>query len=277
MAMAAYQTWADETGRQLLEFATNSKLYSPAGKAITAMPTEGWPLTSFASAFAISLGYFAFVVLGRAVMSFLPAMDKYTYPLRFVYNIAQVMLCSYMTVEAGIVAYRNGYSITPCNAFVTSGSPPIAPVLWLFYVSKVFDFFDTFFIIAGKKWQQLSFLHVYHHLTIFLVYWMNVNVGYDGDIYLTVMLNGAIHTMMYTYYFVSMHAKDIWWKKYMTMMQMIQFLCMNAQAIYLLSSNCPTFPRRVTQLYLVYILSLFSLFFHFFVRSYMVPRKAKKA
>lgn len=50
-----------------------------------------------------------------------------------------------------------------------------------------------------------------------------------------------------------------------------------AQAIYLLSSNCPTFPRRVTQLYLVYILSLFSLFFHFFVRSYMVPRKAKKA
>lgn len=56
-----------------------------------------------------------------------------------------------------------------------------------------------------------------------------VNVGYDGDIYLTVMLNGAIHTMMYTYYFVSMHAKDIWWKKYMTMMQMIQFLCMNAQ------------------------------------------------
>jgi elongation of very long chain fatty acids protein 4 len=175
MAMAAYQTWADETGRQLLEFATNSKLYSPAGKAINAMPTEGWPLTSFASAFAISLGYFAFVVLGRAVMSFLPAMDKYTYPLRFVYNIAQVMLCSYMTVEAGIVAYRNGYSITPCNAFVTSGSPPIAPVLWLFYVSKVFDFFDTFFIIAGKKWQQLSFLHVYHHLTIFLVYWMNVS------------------------------------------------------------------------------------------------------
>jgi len=33
----------------------------------------------------------------------------------------------------------------------------------------VFDFMDTIFIILGKKWNQLSFLHVYHHVTIFLV------------------------------------------------------------------------------------------------------------
>ena len=28
---------------------------------------------------------------------------------------------------------------------------------------------------------QLSFLHVYHHLTIFMFYWINCNIGYDGD------------------------------------------------------------------------------------------------
>lgn len=50
-------------------------------------------------------------------------------------------------------------------------------------------------------------------------YWVNVNAGYDGDIYLTIVLNGFIHTVMYTYYFVSMHTKDIWWKKYLTLMQ----------------------------------------------------------
>jgi hypothetical protein len=32
-----------------------------------------------------------------------------TFPLRFVYNLMQVGLCSYMTVEAGILAYRNNY------------------------------------------------------------------------------------------------------------------------------------------------------------------------
>ena len=49
----------------------------------------------------------------------------------------------------------------------------------------------------------------------------------------------------------------------------------HVQAIYLLSTNCPTFPRRVTQLYLVYILSLFSLFFHFFVQAYSGQKKSK--
>lgn len=42
-------------------------------------------------------------------------------------------------------------------------------VLYMFYLSKILDFFDTIFIILGKKWKQLSFLHVYHHLTIFSV------------------------------------------------------------------------------------------------------------
>ena len=69
------------------------------------------------------------------------------------------------------------------------------------------------------RWEQLSFLHYYHHVTIYLVYpsppplpspaspslppppslsyWMNANVGADGDIYLTVVLNCFVHCVMY--------------------------------------------------------------------------------
>ena len=36
---------------------------------------------------------------------------------------------------------------------------------------------------------------------------LNLRVGFDGDIYLTIILNGYIHTIMYTYYFVSQHTK----------------------------------------------------------------------
>ena len=32
-------------------------------------------------------------------------------------------------------------------------------------------------------------------------------MGYDGDVYVTIVLNGFIHTVMYTYYFVSLHTK----------------------------------------------------------------------
>ena len=54
-------------------------------------------------------------------------------------------------------------------------------------------------------------------------YWLNVHVNYDGDVYLTIILNGLIHTLMYTYYFVSLHTRDIWWKSFLTSGQMVQF------------------------------------------------------
>ena len=56
----------------------------------------------------------------------------------------------------------------PCNVF-SAEKPVMGNVLYMFYLSKILDFCDTIFIILGKKWKQLSFLHVYHHLTIFAV------------------------------------------------------------------------------------------------------------
>jgi hypothetical protein len=100
-------------------------------------------------------------------MQFLPAVPG-LYPLKFFYNIVQVMLCSWMCIEAGIRAWDAGYSIIPGNVF-NQEHPPIAFVLYVFYISKVLDFMDTVFIILEKKWKQLSFLHVYHHTSIFLV------------------------------------------------------------------------------------------------------------
>jgi hypothetical protein len=98
------------------------------------------------------------------------------YPIKFIYNVSQIMLCAYMTIEAGLLAYRNGYTFLPCVGY-SQKNPPVAQLLWLFYISKVWDFWDTAFIIMGKKWRQLSFLHVYHHLTIFLFYWLNSQVN----------------------------------------------------------------------------------------------------
>jgi elongation of very long chain fatty acids protein 4 len=88
--------------------------------------------------------------------------------LKYIYNPVQVMLCSYMAIDAAVLAYENGYTLLPCNTF-NQLRPPLAKLLWVFYLSKVLDFCDTVFIILTKKWAQLSFLHVYHHASIFLV------------------------------------------------------------------------------------------------------------
>ena len=203
-------------------------------------------------------------------------LKKATYGFRFIYNIVQVMLCSYMCIEAGMQAWKSGYTLLPGNKF-NFASPPIADVLYVFYLSKVLDFADTFFIIVGCSWKQLSFLHVYHHFSIFLFYWLNCAVGFDGDVYLTIVLNGLIHTIMYTYYFVSMHTDKIWWKSALTIGQMVQFIIMNLQAGYLMAMGRTEFPPRITQAYLYYILTLLALFFHFFLQSYVFSKKSRSA
>jgi len=238
--------------------------------------TKGWPLTDFGSFLAVLIAYTLMVFVLTPIMKMMPG-DGIKFPaINFAYNVMQVALCSYMFIESFMIATRNGYSLV-CNNMDIGASPPLAKLLWLFYVSKVFDFADTFFIIMGKKWKQLSFLHVYHHMSVFSFYWLNARVNYDGDIYLTIILNGAIHMMMYSYYFLAIHTRDIWWKKYMTTAQLIQFCIMMAQSTKMLYSGaeCTNLPPRVTATYLVYILSIFGLFMHFFFQSY--ASKPKKA
>lgn len=271
--MEAYTATLEATGDYLVE------LFDPNGQY--SGHTKGWWLTDFPSAFNVALAYLTFVGVGSQVMKALPAIDPY--PIKFLYNVSQIMLCAYMTIEALFLAYRNGYSILPCNEY-SRDSPPVANLLWLFYISKVWDFWDTIFIVLGKKWRQLSFLHVYHHTTIFLFYWLDINICYDGDVYLTVLLNGFIHTVMYTYYFICMHTKDkktgqsipIWWKSYLTLFQLFQFVTMMSQGSYLIITGCEYLNLRVTAAYIVYILSLFFLFAQFFVQSYMTPKKKKE-
>jgi len=242
--------------------------------------TDHWPLAQLETALSIVLAYLIFVAVGMLVMPLLnPVSDRVLYPIKFVYNIVQVFLCAYMALEAGILAYRNGFDFLPYakSAPFDAVNPPVAKLLWLFYLSKLLDFVDTVTIVLQKRWGQLSFLHVYHHSSVFLFYWLNLRRGYDGDIYLTILLNAGIHTVMYTYYFVSMHTKDIWWKKYLTLMQITQFCIMMTQAACMMTNGDSTFPPVMTKAYFWYILSMLSLFVHFYVQSYTKNSKPKKA
>lgn len=128
---------------------------------------QSWPLTSFPFAAQVAIGYLCCLAIGCVVMPNLPAVPG-LYPFKFLYNITQVMLCSYMCIEACIRAYTAGYTLTPCNAFQPDTNP-ITFILYIFYLSKILDFADTLFIVLEKRWKQLSFLHVYHHTSIFLV------------------------------------------------------------------------------------------------------------
>lgn len=67
----------------------------------------------------------------------------------------------------------------------------------LFVISKVFDLFDTAFVILRK--QNLLFLHYYHHAASLIYSWYSLkDLCSTGRIFST--MNVAAHALMYPYY-----------------------------------------------------------------------------
>ena len=270
------------TDRALVSWASGGKLADPASRA-----TTGWPLASLPEALVVAISYLVFIGVFTAVMqriygreepaspAGLSVMEKFrrepVLVLQAVYNPVQVALCGWMIWGAIKEHRRRGFGLV-CNAF-DPAETGMATVLWVFYLSKVLDFLDTFFMVARRKWRQLSFLHLYHHTSIFLVYWLILAGGYDGDIFFTIVLNGGIHFIMYGYYALRTFnvRVPVAIKALITRSQMIQFCCMNAQAAYLLKGGC-AYPKALTWLYLFYIFSMLFLFHDFSKKTY---RKGK--
>ena len=50
----------------------------------------------------------------------------------------------------------------------------IASALWWYYMSRLIEMLDTIFLVVRKKWKQLTFLHIYHHSTMFCLWWIGV-------------------------------------------------------------------------------------------------------
>lgn len=114
------------------------------------------------------------------------------------------------------------------------------------------------FFVLRKKNNQITFLHVYHHSAMPFWYWLGAKFVPGGEStvsflvgnvyffmfftqnvcfpfffffivitgYLVVSLNSFIHTIMYTYYLLAAFGpsmqKYLWWKKYMTKLQLVR-------------------------------------------------------
>jgi elongation of very long chain fatty acids protein 4 len=268
------QTLLDGWGDDILLFFDEDEKFSGC--------TKGWPLTEFRTVFTIAVGYVALTIIGATLMkvSNIPPINPY--PIKFFYNVSQIFLCAYISVEALMIAYRNSYTFC-CNSY-NQKEPAVATLMWLFYITKMWDFWDTIFIILGKKWRQLSFLHVYHHFSVLLICWLQLNVLYDGDTFLFIFLNGFVHTVMYTYYFICMHTKipggggkslPIWWKSSLTIAQMVQFVTLMISGVYTYLNDCQGYNYRVSSLCCWYTATLLGLFASFFSISYLSASKKK--
>jgi len=162
-----------------------------------------------------------------------------------------------------------------CDADTCTSDPNARWVLW-FCVSKLIEFGDTLFIVLKKR--QLIFLHWYHHIMTLLYCWYAVRWGayYSCAGWWFATMNLAVHSVMYSYYFVTTLGIKPKWNRLITQCQIFQMVA--GLVVVLLTLQC---PRWTDDLYgtifgIGMYLSYFILFAQFFFERYKDDGNEKK-
>ncbi|XP_043921333.1 elongation of very long chain fatty acids protein 2 isoform X2 [Protopterus annectens] len=236
-------------------------------------------LDSYLPTFCLTLLYLIIIWLGPKYMKNRPAFSLQK--LLIGYNLAVMLLSLYMLIELILSTWEGRYNLQ-CQNLNSSGNADIrvAKVLWWYYFSKAIEFMDTIFFVLRKKNNQISFLHVYHHATMFNIWWCVLNWIPCGQSFFGPTLNSFIHVLMYCYYGLSaipsMH-KYLWWKKYLTQAQLIQFVLTITHTLSAAVYPCG-FPLGCLIFQSSYMTTLVILFVNFYLKAYKKrsPRQDSK-
>eukprot|EP01059_Diplonema_ambulator_P012844 TRINITY_DN23311_c1_g1_i1.p1 TRINITY_DN23311_c1_g1~~TRINITY_DN23311_c1_g1_i1.p1 ORF type:complete len:269 (+),score=94.96 TRINITY_DN23311_c1_g1_i1:51-857(+) len=190
-----------------------------------------------------------------------------------VYNWVQVALSAVMTFQ--LFKY-----VSIPNVFGLGLDFTAHAEFWIFvhFLSKALDWFDTIFIVLRKKDRQFSFLHVYHHASIGVVWGWLLQAGYGGGTaFYGAWINSLVHTIMYFHFGWTALGFANPYKKYITTFQISQFYSCMAHALFVVLWDQEHFPMRICSLQLAYHTTMISLFTGFFKETYKkVPELAKK-
>ncbi|XP_050440913.1 elongation of very long chain fatty acids protein 4-like [Adelges cooleyi] len=265
-----------ETQNKLLDLVKNELVFDEVVDSWMFMSTP-WPVLS------TLVIYLLFVLkLGPKIME-----NRKPFNIKYVillYNLIQTVYNGYLVlwffITPGAVTYHFSHLCHPLprnlNQYLihelNKGS-------WFFFLSKVIDLLDTIFFVLRKKQSQVSFLHVYHHVNMVITCWAYLRFIKGEQLIFGGIINSFIHTVMYSYYFLSalgpQMQKYLWWKKYLTRMQIIQFLMIMVYEAGLYMFNC-NFPR-LFMLYIIADLTLFLyLFLMFYKKTYDIRQKPKQ-
>lgn len=129
----------------------------------------------------------------------------------------------YGAIKTVVDRPSEAYDILFCDAERKS-TPEKGGTMWfwiyLFYLSKFYELFDTGLIVVRKT--PLKFLHVYHHWATALLCILSLNTAIPYQ-WAATGFNAFVHIPMYLYYFLAILKINVWWKKYITVIQIIQF------------------------------------------------------
>ncbi|XP_076278218.1 very long chain fatty acid elongase 1-like [Lasioglossum baleicum] len=229
---------------------------------------------------AILISYLYFVVkCGPRYMKDRKPYDLKTF-VRY-YNIFQVISNAYIVTrllalglitEISVICSIPDYSYDPIPL-------QISFIFWLALQLKLIDLVETAVFVLRKKDRQISFLHLYHHVSTVLITWLitkYIPVALAGFV---MVVNSTVHVVMYTYYYFSAMGDKApkilnTVKPLITVMQMVQFIILMLQNIITMVPSCPV-PRLPAIVSIINLSINFILFYNFYRKNYPPAKKVK--
>ncbi|CAH0713848.1 unnamed protein product, partial [Brenthis ino] len=208
--------------------------------------------------------------------------DRPAYNLKsliVLYNVLQIYLNGLLAVQCLRWLYLPGHYSLWCQKINYEDNyieRLVIDYVWLYYVIKLIDLLDTVFFVLRKKFRQVSFLHVYHHLGMCFLGFIGTKYVPGGHGIMLGFINSIVHAVMYSYYLISIVRPEwvrIWWKKYITQMQILQFLLLILHFGHIIFEPSCGYPKWVSFVFLPHNIFILFLFSDFYIKEYIYKKK----
>lgn len=195
------------------------------------------------------------------------------------YNIFQIAACTYFVLWG----YNRGFRLSRMWTCTPNRTDPqeilaLSRCNWNFIMLRLVELIETVVFVLRKKQNQVSVLHVYHHISTAGLLWLFLKYGRNEMGIYTCALNSMVHVVMYSYYFLtsfkSLRDRLQIVKPMITIIQLTQLVSIFGNTVVALLPSC-----AITNLYYLQILNMLVLigfFAKFYVDNFVVKNNKKK-